>query len=270
MKIGFVGVSTPYTLRSSTPRYFMDENGEFIYGFLQDESGKLVYDAVQKAVDDVRAAGAEYVIVMGHMGNEAECSPWTYSEVVSATNGIDAFLDGHSHDTDIVPMKNKDGDEVIRAACGTKMQNIGMLTITRDGKISAELLSWDSSTAAPKLLGLDNEASKVIAAETDELNEKLSEVVANTAVDLIIEDPEARTSEGKPVRIIRNTETNLGDLCADAYLDQAGDADIAFVMLLVDAVDDRQFLRDLLEAMVDELPAPKKKKANADAPQDRL
>ena len=41
-------------------------------------------------------------------------------------------------------------------------------------------------------------------------------------------------------------------------------------MLLVDAVDDRQFLRDLLEAMVDELPAPKKKKANADAPQDRL
>ena len=126
-------------------------------------------------------------------------------------------------------VKNKDGDEVIRAACGTKMQNIGMLTITRDGKISAELLSWDSSTAAPKLLGLDNEASKVIAAETDELNEKLSEVVANTAVDLIIEDPEARTSEGKPVRIIRNTETNLGDLCADAYLDQAGDADIAFV-----------------------------------------
>ena len=229
MKIGFVGVSTPYTLRSSTPRYFMDENGEFIYGFLQDESGKLVYDAVQKAVDDVRAAGAEYVIVMGHMGNEAECSPWTYGEVVSATNGIDAFLDGHSHDTDIVPMKNKDGDEVIRAACGTKMQNIGMLTITRDGKISAELLSWDSSTAAPKLLGLDNEASKVIAAETDELNAKLSEVVANTAVDLIIEDPEARTSEGKPVRIIRNTETNLGDLCADAYLDQAGDADIAFV-----------------------------------------
>jgi TfoX/Sxy family transcriptional regulator of competence genes len=31
-------------------------------------------------------------------------------------------------------------------------------------------------------------------------------------------------------------------------------------MLLVDNVDDRDFLRDLLEAMYDELPAPKKKR----------
>ena len=31
-------------------------------------------------------------------------------------------------------------------------------------------------------------------------------------------------------------------------------------MLLVDNVEDRAFLRDLLEAMADELPAPKKKK----------
>ena len=30
-------------------------------------------------------------------------------------------------------------------------------------------------------------------------------------------------------------------------------------MLLVDNVDDREFLRDLLEAMYDELPAPKKR-----------
>ena len=31
-------------------------------------------------------------------------------------------------------------------------------------------------------------------------------------------------------------------------------------MLLVDDIDDREFLRDLLEAMYDELPEPKKKK----------
>ena len=31
-------------------------------------------------------------------------------------------------------------------------------------------------------------------------------------------------------------------------------------MLLVDAVDNREFLKDLIEAMYDELPAPKKKK----------
>ena len=53
--------------------------------------------------------------------------------------------------------------------------------------------------------------------------------MASTTVDLIIYDPVAKTDDGKSVRIIRNTETNLGDLCADAYLDQSGGADIAFV-----------------------------------------
>ena len=75
VKIAFVGVTTPATLRSSTPKYFMDENGNFIYGFLQDETGEKVYEAVQKAVDDARAEGANYVIVMAHLGNQAECAP---------------------------------------------------------------------------------------------------------------------------------------------------------------------------------------------------
>ena len=100
VKFAFIGVTTPMTLRSSTPRYFMDENGNFIYGFMQDETGEQVYAAVQKAVDDARAEGAKYVIVMAHMGNEAECSPWMYSDVIANTTGIDAWLDGHSHDTE--------------------------------------------------------------------------------------------------------------------------------------------------------------------------
>ena len=34
VKIAFVGVTTPMSLRSSTPRYFMNDQGEFIYGFM--------------------------------------------------------------------------------------------------------------------------------------------------------------------------------------------------------------------------------------------
>ena len=229
VKVAFVGVTTPMTLRSSTPKYFMDENGEFIYGFMQDENGEAVYTAVQKAVDDARAEGAAYVIVMAHMGNEAECSPWMYSDVIANTTGIDAWLDGHSHDTDQVVMKNKDGQDVVRSGCGTKLAHIGALTISKDGKISSKLYSWNQDIAAPALLGLDNAASEAVAAASDVLNEKLKTVVASTTVDLIINDPVATTADGKSVRIIRNTETNLGDLCADAYLDQSGEADIAFV-----------------------------------------
>ncbi len=228
VKIAFVGVTTPTTPRSSTPRYFMNEQGEFIYGFMQDETGEAVYNAVQKAVDDARAEGARYVIVMGHLGDETECIPWTYADVISHTNGIDAFLDGHAHDTEQVVMKNKDGEDVVRSACGTKLANIGALTITTDGKISSELYSWDSSVAAPKLLGIDNVVSAAVSDAADALNEKLAQVVAHTAVDLVIYDPVATTEDGKPIRIVRRTETNLGDLCADAYLDQSGEADIAF------------------------------------------
>ena len=229
VKIAFVGVTTPMTPRSSTPRYFMDENGNYIYGFMQDENGEAVYAAVQKAVDDARAEGAQYVILMGHLSNEEDCNPWKYSDVLVNTSGIDVMLVGHSHDTNQVVMKNKDGQDVIRSGCGTKMEKIGAVTITTDGKIAAELYTWNQKTAAPKLLGLKNAVSEAVSAASDVLNAKLQEVVASTTADLIIYDPEAKTEEGKPVRIIRRTETNLGDLCADAYLDQSGDADIAIV-----------------------------------------
>ena len=229
VKIAFVGVTTPMTLRSSTPKYFMNDQGEFIYGFLSDENGEALYAAVQKAVDDARAEGANYVVVMAHMGNEAECSPWMYSDVIANTTGIDAWLDGHSHDTEQVVMKNKDGADVVRSGCGTKLANIGVLTIGKDGSIASQLFSWNASVAAPKLLGLKNAGSEAVSAASDALNEKLQEVVAKTAVDLYIYDPVAKTEDGKSVRIIRNAETNLGDLCADAYRDQGGNTDIAFV-----------------------------------------
>ena len=230
VKIGFVGVTTPDTLRSSTPTYFMNEAGEFVYGFFQDKTGEKLYEAVQKAVDGVRAEGAQYVILIAHLGNEDECIPWRYNDVISNTNGINVVFDGHSHDYDKVVMKNKDGENVIRQACGTKLDTIGALTIQPDGSMDTALLSWDRKTpAAPELFGLQNAGSEAVAKATEELNENLTKVVAKSSVDLVIYDPTAVTDDGKPIRIVRNAETNLGDLCADAYRDQAGGADIAWI-----------------------------------------
>ena len=229
MKIAFVGVTTPQTLTSSTPRYFQDENGNYVYGFMQDDSGEALYDAVQKAVDDARAAGAQYVIAMCHLGNEEECRPWTYDDVISHTSGIDVLLDGHSHDYDKVTMKNKDGEDVIRQACGTKLAAIGYVTIAaEDGAVDTGLYNYNNSVSAPELFGLENSMTAEVENATGELNAKLAEVVAHTDFDLLINDPTAMDDNGKPIRIVRRSETNLGDLCADAYIDQSG-ADIAFV-----------------------------------------
>ena len=87
----------------------------------------MLYDAVQSAVDSARAEGADYVYVMGHLGLEENCSPWSYADVIGHTNGIVVFLDGHSHDTEQVVMKNKDGREVTRSGAGTKLVNIGYM-----------------------------------------------------------------------------------------------------------------------------------------------
>ena len=226
-KIAFVGVTTPQTIISSTPTYFQNEAGEYVYGFCQDKTGEGVYNAVQRAADAARAKGADYVVVMAHLGNEAECVPWTYADVISHTTGIDVMLDGHSHDVEQVVMKDAAGKSVPRSACGTRLESIGWCFIAPDGAISTGLYPWDREESAPELLGLDNEMSRAVADATDALSEKLKEVVAHTDVALTITDPEAVDANGKPIRIVRRMETNLGDLCADAFRDQSG-ADIAF------------------------------------------
>ncbi len=229
LKVAFVGITTPESITKSTPKYFQDENGNYVYGFMEDGNGEKLYAGVQSAVDAARAEGADYVIAIAHLGNEATSSPYTYADVLGNTTGIDAMVDGHSHDTDQLVMKNKNGEDVIRAACGTKLEGIGYVTISaKDGSLSYGLYTWHNSVAAPKLLGIENEASEAVSAATDELNKKLATVVAKTAVDLTITDPTAKDENGTAIRIIRNAETNLGDLCADAYKDQSG-ADIAFV-----------------------------------------
>ena len=229
VKIGFVGVTTPMTIRDSSPKYFMDDNGNYIYGFFQDETGDALYQAVQDAVDGARAEGADYVVVMAHMGNEAEVSPWMYTDVISHTSGIDAWLDGHSHDAEQVVMKNKDDEDVYRSACGTKNSNIGVLTISADGAISTELLAWSADISVPELFGLSNPATEKVAEAAELLEKSMNTVVARSAFDLVINEPGIKMRDGKPVRIIQNTETNLGDLCADAYLNHFEDADIAIV-----------------------------------------
>ena len=210
VKIAFVGISTPKTITTSTPKYFQDDNGNYIYSFQQDETGEKLYAAVQAAVDAARAEGAQFVIAMAHLGIEEDCSPWTSSEVIVNTTGIDAVLDGHSHSLiECEKVKNKDGAEVLLSSTETKLAYIGCLTIKDDGSMSTTLIS-------------DNGMKDFIGGIQEEFEELVNTVVASTDVDLIIKDP----ASGE--RIVRVTETNLGDLCADAYRAMSG-ADVAIV-----------------------------------------
>ena len=227
VKLAFVGVTTPQTLYTSTPRYFQDESGRFIYGFMQGNDGADLYEAVQSAVDGARAEGADYVILMGHLGHDAAAIPYTYADVLGHTTGIDVMLDGHSHDTGKVVMKNRDGQEVIRQACGTLLEGIGWLRISSaDGSLDTGLYNWSDPVPAPKLLGIENEMSEVVDGAQNALGEWLNTKVGVTTAEQTIYDPTALDDYGKPLLIVRVSETNLGDLVTDAFRVQAG-ADVA-------------------------------------------
>ena len=64
--------------------------------------------------EGAREAGADYVVAMAHLGDEISCSPWTSSEVIANTTGIDALLDGHAHSLlEQEAVQNAAGEDVL-------------------------------------------------------------------------------------------------------------------------------------------------------------
>ncbi|MBR4909089.1 MAG: bifunctional metallophosphatase/5'-nucleotidase [Acidaminococcaceae bacterium] len=204
-KIAFVGVTTPETLVTSTPKFFQDNNGKFVYGFSEDQNGEKVYRAVQRAVNNARKDGADYVFVVGHLGTNGSIPYWTSGAMAANTYNVDAFIDGHSHEQYIPPHKvvNKVGKEVLVAQTGTKLETVGKMTINEDGAITSVLVK--------DLKNADLKVTKVVAKENKKFDAILNQPAGETLVDLTINDPKT----GK--RRVRNSETNLGDFVTDAY-----------------------------------------------------
>ncbi len=205
-KIAFVGVTTPETLATSTPKYFQDDKGKFIYGFQEDETGEKVYAAIQKAVDAAKNDGAEFVVIVGHLGMESSLPHWSSTAIAENTRGVTAIIDGHSHEQyENRPAKNKDGKDVLITQTGTKMQTVGKLVLHDDGTMTSTLEKEETLPAPdPKIL-------KVIEKENKKFEAILKQPVGESLVDLQERDP----ATGK--RRVRSQETNMGDFVADAF-----------------------------------------------------
>lgn len=229
LKVAYVGISTPETLTKSSPAYFQDAAGNYIYGFCQDETGEALYAAVQSAVDEARAQGADYVVAVGHLGIEGTTSRWTSEAVIKHTTGIDALIDGHSHEAydktvgsevaagAIQTLANSDGDKVVLVQTGTKLANVGNLVIDADAADGRDVTA--QLVPASECKDEDAAVKKVVDQVNGELADVLNKVVGKTDVALTIVDADG-------VRQVRHHETNMGDLVADAYRAAVG-ADIA-------------------------------------------
>ena len=212
-KVAYIGIDTPESISKSTPTYFQDASGNYIYGFCSGNNGQELYTAVQKAVDAAILDGANYVIAVGHCGIEEQSAPWRSTDIIKNVTGLTAFIDGHSHSTIAEQgVTDKDGKKVVLTSSGTKLSSIGKLSIKTDGSVSSELISnYEVKDAAVKsFIGSLNAKNKAL----------LDTVVAKSDVALT-------TKSADGTRAVRSKETNLGDLTADAYR-VVGGADIGF------------------------------------------
>ena len=199
-KIALIGITTPESFTKSTPAYFQDENGNYIYGIGGGTDGAELYADVQAAID-AASAEADYVIALGHCGDDPASKPWTSEEVIANTTGLDAFIDGHSHST--VPGKevtDKGGNNVLLTQTGEYFGAIGKMTIGAEGITTELVTEWTGSNA---------DVAAIKTAWTEEVNTLLGEVIGSTELTLDNYDAEGN-------RMVRKYETNTGDFCADA------------------------------------------------------
>ena len=71
-KVAFIGITTPETFTKSTPAYFQDENGNYIYGIAGGTDGSALYAAAQKAIDNTRSMGVGLSLPVGAGSSDQE------------------------------------------------------------------------------------------------------------------------------------------------------------------------------------------------------
>lgn len=237
-KIAFVGITTPESITQTTPAYFQDNNGNYIYGISGGHDGSALYADVQKAIDDAKANGATKILGLGHLGSEWVPPAWTSTAVIANTHGFDAFIDAHSHS--VIKGQNvsdKDGHSVILTQTGEYFNAIGIMIInSKTGEIKTdlieckEILADDGKTVTGYQLSSELYKGTELISDTDvkalkdkwisEIDKQLGQKIGFTEVTF--------DNYENNLRLVRSQETNSGDFAADAlyYLFDNMDMDV--------------------------------------------
>ena len=253
-KLAIVGITTPESFTKSTPAYFQDENGNYIYGISGGEDGAALYADVQTAIDQAVAEGATKVVALGHLGDDKASQPWTSEETIANVSGLTAFIDGHSHSTvEGKEVADKDGNNVMLSQTGQYFDRIGLMVISAEtGEVSTDFIEYEEILET--VMGEDgnpakdedgNEVTEVVGyklvsdlytgaewcsdasvasikdAWMKKIDEQLGTVIGSTALTL-------DNYASDETRLVRSQETNTGDFAADAlyYLFDSMDMDV--------------------------------------------
>ena len=234
-KIAFIGVLTPYTLLRTDLSTIFEDDGTLVYDLFAENDGEDLYKQVQKIIDEVREKGADYVIILSHLGNEAEAL-YNSSWLISNINGVDAVLDAHSHKEYIEKIKDKNEKEILLVQTGEKLNKIGVLKIKDKDNIISELISevpnpGEGFEGAKKIKRnnkerwIDEDMNQMINETINNYSEILNTKIGTAKFDLNINID----SSGNPtLQKSRKEENTLCNLVADAIKD-AGQGEITLI-----------------------------------------
>ncbi len=203
IKIGVFGLTTPETATKAHPAKIKG---------VEILSGEEMFDCAQDQVDALEADGCDIVVCLGHLGIDEESRGNRSIDLLQEVDGIDLFIDGHSHSTMDQVMAATGGTgmvgDTIVTSTGTKLESVGAVTVA-DGVMSASVFPTAELAVEPVKALADR-----AAAIRKEIDDDYGTVFAKSQVELNGVKAQVRTGE-----------TNMGDLIADALVwgaEQAG------------------------------------------------
>ncbi len=208
MKVGVFGLTTPETLSKANRALFPG---------LSFRTQADLFACAQAQVDELEAAGADLVVCLGHLGVDDESMGIRSLDVIAAVDGIDLFIDGHSHtvvDDNVITKGEGDAAEkTVLVQTGCYSENLGVVIF--DGEtITAGLIPADKYETAvhPLTDGLPRHEDEMVAAEVTSVNATIQADLSKpfAVTDVLL--------NGERSPGVRTEETNLGDFCADAML----------------------------------------------------
>ena len=146
-------------------------------------AGEELYACAEEQVAALEAQGVDYVVCLGHLGIDAESAPNRSVDLLANVDGIDLFIDSHSHSTlaDIMGVTNNTGKvgDTVLTSTGTKGEYIGVVTIDpAAGTITAENVALADYTGSVPAV-----AARIAEIQAD-IDAQYGEVIGSTEVEL--------------------------------------------------------------------------------------
>ncbi|MGB9857042.1 MAG: bifunctional metallophosphatase/5'-nucleotidase [Dictyoglomaceae bacterium] len=195
LKIAIIGLTTPETAYITKPDYVKDLK------FLDPA------EILPNIIEEVRNKGADLVIVLSHLGFDAD------KVLAEKVSGIDVIVGGHSHTVVTNP-------QVVRGVIITQAGYNGIYLGVLELKVQPDtniILGYTRENELKTVFAgpenkFDEKVAQIVDKYNSQLKEEFAKVVGETLVDLVRN---------------YNEESNVGNVICDA-MREAVSADIAF------------------------------------------